>query len=141
MGRFGELLLFFLASALLPGVRAATKSYTWDITSGPISKGSSKEVYLINRKWPPQAIEVDLGDKIVLKVNNIDIDEGVTFHAHGFHQKNRNGQDGAASVTQWYHSQASRDGSTLANTQEVQYPREAPIREEMRLVGLLRVRD
>ncbi|KAI1848380.1 hypothetical protein JX265_008839 [Neoarthrinium moseri] len=94
--RFGVLPL------LLHGVLAADRYYNWHLTYEALGD-SSKKVILINGQWPPEGIEVDLNDKIILTVTNDalnGVDEGVSVHAHGFHQRNSNDQDGPVGVTQ-----------------------------------------
>ncbi|KAK8085657.1 hypothetical protein PG997_006928 [Apiospora hydei] len=84
-------------SLLLPGeVFAAVRNYHWNLTYESIP-GTAKEAILINGKWPPESIEVNQHDKIVLTVVNDPLKgvaDGVTLHAHGFWQKDNNWQDG-----------------------------------------------
>ncbi|KAK8131327.1 Iron transport multicopper oxidase FET3 [Apiospora sp. TS-2023a] len=88
---------------LLPGeVLAAVRNFHWNLTYEPIP-GTAKETILINGKWPPESIEVDQHDRIVLTVVNDPfkgVAEGVSVHAHGFFQQDNNLQDGPVGVTQ-----------------------------------------
>jgi iron transport multicopper oxidase len=96
----------YLGAALLllhGAVHAAERHLNWTLTYEPLP-GTHKEVILINGKWPPESIRVDVNDKIVLTVTNDakkGVPEGVSLHAHGFHQRNNNWQDGPVGVTQW----------------------------------------
>lgn len=86
---------------LLQGLaNAAERHYNWTLTYETLP-GTHKEGILINRKWPPESIEVEVDDKIILTVTNDNVTEGVSLHAHGFHQTNNNWQDGPVGVTQW----------------------------------------
>jgi len=107
MARLSCLFLLTALGNILPSSLAATVEKTWDVGWGPIpgvfpSGTLDKTGILIGGQWPPPKIEVNVGDTIILTVNNIDIDEGVTLHAHGFHQFNNNHQDGPMGITQWY---------------------------------------
>jgi len=93
-------------------VSAADYIKTWNIDIGKINSPQSdlgisftdKTVLRVNQQFPPPPIEVTQGDTIKLTVNVIDplITEGVTLHAHGFHQLYSNEEDGPHGVTQWY---------------------------------------
>ena len=83
---------------------AGTKSLEWDITyttANPDSK-HVRTVIGVNGKWPLPAIELDLGDRLILKVNNKLDDANTALHAHGLFQKVTNYFDGAAGATQWF---------------------------------------
>jgi len=82
---------------------AAVRKFHWNLTYEPIP-GTAKDTILINGKWPPESIEVDQHDRIVLTVVNDPfkgVAEGVSIHAHGFFQQDANLQDGPVGVTQW----------------------------------------
>ncbi|KAK8117043.1 multicopper oxidase [Apiospora kogelbergensis] len=107
-------------SLLLPGeVFAAVRKFHWNLTYEPIP-GTAKETILINGKWPPESIEVDQHDRIVLTVVNDQfkgVAEGVTVHAHGFFQQDANIQDGPVGVTQCDIKQGSQQVYTWDVTQ------------------------
>src|SRR6202021_2805113 len=83
---------------------AGTKSLEWNVTytiANPDSK-HVRRVIGVNGKWPPPAIELDFGDRLILKVNNKLNDTNTALHAHGLFQKGTNYYDGAAGTTQWF---------------------------------------
>ncbi|KAK8015434.1 Cupredoxin [Apiospora arundinis] len=105
---------------LLPGeALAAVRRFHWNLTYEPIP-GTAKETILINGKWPPESIEVDQHDRIVLTVVNDPfkgVAEGVSVHAHGFFQQDANLQDGPVGVTQCDIKQGSQQVYTWEVTQ------------------------
>ncbi|ORY60987.1 multicopper oxidase-domain-containing protein [Pseudomassariella vexata] len=95
--------LLVAGSALISRVIAADRHFTWNLTYSTLPGTTDKEVILINNRWPPETIEVDVNDRIILTVNNDaknGVKEGVSLHAHGFHQFNNNAEDGSTGVTQ-----------------------------------------
>lgn len=88
---------------LLPSeALAATRHYHWSMTYEGLPGQPDKMVVLINGKWPPESVEVEVDDKIIIDVDNVNVKDGISLHAHGFHQTNRNDEDGPVGVTQWY---------------------------------------
>ncbi|KAK7943500.1 uncharacterized protein PG986_012613 [Apiospora aurea] len=109
---------------LLPGeVFAAVRNFHWNLTYEPIP-GTAKEAILINGKWPPESIEVNQHDKIVLTVVNDalkGVADGVTMHAHGFWQEDNNWQDGPLGVTQWQYPHGLRSPLIVRSAEEPAY--------------------
>ena len=90
---------------LLPvTVYSATQSLEWDVaytTANPDGQ-FQRRVMGVNGKWPPPSIELDYGDRLVLKVNNQLGDVVTGLHAHGLFQNGTNYYDGPVGVVQWY---------------------------------------
>ena len=85
-------------------VYSATQTLEWDIaytTANPDGQ-FERRVMGVNGKWPPPPIELDYGDRLVLKVNNQLGDVVTGLHAHGLFQNGTNYYDGPVGVVQWY---------------------------------------
>lgn len=54
----------------------------------------------INGKWPLPTIEVDKGDRVIVKLYNGLGDQNTSLHFHGLFQNGTNAMDGPAGVTQ-----------------------------------------
>ncbi|ORY61645.1 Cupredoxin [Pseudomassariella vexata] len=110
---------------------ADDKFYNWNLTYTKLP-GTSRDAILINNEWPPQSIEVNQNDRIIVNVNNHDVNDTVSLHAHGFHQMYNNQADGPVGVTQcglhkghsqMYVWQADQVGSFWVHSHKVgQYP-------------------
>lgn len=62
--------------------------------------GIKRPIAVVNRQLPGPAIEVCLGDKIEVEVENALFDESTSIHWHGHHQKGTPYMDGVPYVTQ-----------------------------------------
>ena len=82
---------------------AATVSLNWDVgwvTADPDKSGHSRRVIGVNGKWPPPQIDVNVGDRLQVKINNKLGDWNTTIHWHGIRQRGTNNFDGPEYVTQ-----------------------------------------
>ena len=85
-------------------VFAAVRTLEWNVTYTTANPDGAHErtVIGVNGRWPPPTIDLDLGDRLVLTVNN-QLDDAVTgLHAHGLFQNGTNYYDGPVGVVQWY---------------------------------------
>ena len=84
-------------------VLSATQSLEWDITYTTANPDGQfdRRVIGVNGKWPPPAIELEYGDRLVLTVNNRLGDVVTGLHAHGIFQNGTNYYDGPVGVVQW----------------------------------------
>lgn len=91
--------LFYLPLSVL----SATQSLEWDITYTTANPDGrfDRRVIGVNGKWPPPAIELEYGDRLVLTVNNQLGDVVTGLHAHGLFQNGTNYYDGPVGVVQW----------------------------------------
>lgn len=62
--------------------------------------GSRRSVLVVNRKMPGPSIDVCLGDKIVVDVQNSLLGETTTIHWHGLHQRQTPYMDGVPLISQ-----------------------------------------
>ncbi len=91
----------FLLLSLLTIVSAKTVTYNWALTWVNRSPdGFSRPVIGINNQWPCPSIEADIGDRIVINVENKLGNETSSIHFHGLFQRGTNGMDGPVGVTQ-----------------------------------------
>jgi hypothetical protein len=86
-------------------VDAATTTLDWNIeyaTANPDGQ-FARRVIGVNGKWPPPAVQLNFGDRLVLNVNN-HLGENTTtgLHAHGLFQRGTNYYDGAIGTSQWH---------------------------------------
>jgi iron transport multicopper oxidase len=92
------------ALTLLPlSVFSATQTLEWDVaytTANPDGQ-FERRVMGVNGQWPPPPIELDYGDRLILKVNNNLPDVPTGLHAHGLFQNETNYYDGPVGVVQW----------------------------------------
>lgn len=94
-----SLLLLFLAYG--PLVLAKTVHYNWDITWVNAAPGGvSRAVIGINGKWPCPQVDVDVGDRLVVKINNCLGNQSTSLHWHGIHQNGTSFMDGASGASQ-----------------------------------------
>jgi iron transport multicopper oxidase len=80
---------------------AKTVNYDWDITwvrAAP--DGVERNVIGINGEWPCPQIDVDVGDKVIVHMNNALGNQSTTIHWHGLHQNGTPEMDGASGITQ-----------------------------------------
>lgn len=78
-------------------VREFTLNITQDLAS---PDGFQKPMILINGQFPGPLIEVNSGDTIRVRVNNLMANWSTSMHWHGIDQKNSVEMDGVASITQ-----------------------------------------
>src|SRR5271170_1422695 len=94
-------LCVLLAVAAIGAVEAATKTFSWEmsyVTAAP--NGVERPVIGINGQWPPPAITVSKGDRVIIHVHNcLDDGEFITLHTHGIFQNGTNYYDGVDQVT------------------------------------------
>jgi iron transport multicopper oxidase len=86
---------------LLATTNAATVIFNWEITwvwAAP--DGFGRPVIGINNQWPCPTISVNVGDDIVINVNNQLGNETTSLHFHGLFQSGTNLMDGPSAVTQ-----------------------------------------
>ncbi|KAH0544590.1 hypothetical protein FGG08_001239 [Glutinoglossum americanum] len=95
---FKLLILFAISQAFSA---AATVIFNWDITWVSASPdGVSRPVIGINGAWPCPAIDVNVGDRVVIHVNNKLGNESTSLHFHGLFQQGAVTMDGPSGVTQ-----------------------------------------
>lgn len=81
---------------------AKTVTYNWDVTwvwANPDGQ-QWRSVVGINGQFPNPAIEADLGDTIVVHLNNKLGNETTSLHFHGQLQQGTNTMDGPSGVNQ-----------------------------------------
>jgi iron transport multicopper oxidase len=102
MHSFQSLFLALLGFLSLQVVCAATITYNWDI--GWINQNPDnrqvRPVIAINGKWPSPQIVGNVGDNVIVNVNNNLGNQSLTIHWHGLHQTGNNANDGTPVVTQ-----------------------------------------
>jgi iron transport multicopper oxidase len=81
---------------------AATVTYNWDVTWVSVNPDGQKvrPAVGINGKWPCPAINANVGDRVVVNVNNKLGNETTTIHFHGLPQQGSSSMDGPVGVTQ-----------------------------------------
>lgn len=97
LGRLSALVLPLLAV----GSWAAIVTYDWNVTwVNAAPDGYSRPVIGINGVWPCPAIEANVGDTIVVNLNNQLGNETAGLHFHGITQAATAWMDGPSAVTQ-----------------------------------------
>lgn len=90
-------MLLFLTSL----VSAKTVSYDWDVTWVTAAPdGFARAVIGVNGKWPCPPINADVGDTVVVTLNNLLGNETTGLHFHGIRQLHTNDMDGNSGATQ-----------------------------------------
>lgn len=80
---------------------AATVEVYWDITwVSAAPDGYSRPVIGINGAWPCPLLEANVGDTVIVHVDNKLGNETTGIHFHGINQKGTPEMDGPSSVTQ-----------------------------------------
>lgn len=89
-----------LLFVLLANVKALTMVLTWTIDYVTVSPdGFERRAIGVNKVFPPPAIELVIGDTLLLTIiNNLSVP--TSLHFHGLYQNNSNYMDGAAKITQ-----------------------------------------
>ncbi len=94
---------FFVGALLLTGsVHAAIVEYDFNITwvsADPTGKFERPTIG-INGRWPIPTIECNIGDRLIVNVNNQLGNQSTSLHFHGMFQNGTSHMDGAAGVTQ-----------------------------------------
>lgn len=96
----------FIKAAALAAVAgfaaAATVSHDFNISWVRANPDGAFErpVIGINGQWPIPTIEADVGDRIVINVNNQLGNQSTSLHFHGLFMNGTNHMDGPAGVTQ-----------------------------------------
>ncbi|ORX66211.1 hypothetical protein DL89DRAFT_279237 [Linderina pennispora] len=95
-----KVLLPLLAPVLLV-CQATDVVLDWNIGYIDFSFGRlfSRKAIGVNGKWPLPAVEVTLGDTLIIHAHN-SLDEPTSLHSHGLFQNGTNYYDGAAMVTE-----------------------------------------
>lgn len=82
---FSSILIVFLVQTL--SVVASTVNLTWDIDWVSVAPdGIVRPAVGVNGQWPCPAIEVHIGDRVLLQVNNKLCNETTAIHFHGIFQ-------------------------------------------------------
>ncbi|VBB83984.1 Putative Multicopper oxidase [Podospora comata] len=77
------------------------REYEFDVTHRrEAPSGVWKKMVLVNGQSPGPLIEINTGDIVRVKVNNLIWDESTTIHWHGIHQRNTTWMDGVAGISQ-----------------------------------------
>ncbi|KAG0313039.1 hypothetical protein BGZ99_009132 [Dissophora globulifera] len=81
--------------------QAAVVTYNWNITYVTANPDGlfERRVVGVNNQFPPPAIDLTLGDTLVINVIN-SLEEPTSLHSHGLFQIGNNQYDGPAMVTQ-----------------------------------------
>ncbi|KAJ5649661.1 Multicopper oxidase type 2 [Penicillium longicatenatum] len=93
---------FLLLASWAAKLAAAKDVYLdWNVTWVNASPdGFERPVIGINGQWPCPQIDVDVGDRLIVDVQNHLGNQSTGIHWHGFHQYGTGVMDGATSVTQ-----------------------------------------
>jgi iron transport multicopper oxidase len=98
----GFLLSWLVASSCLAlEISAATITYNWElgfVQANPDGR-LTRPVLGINGKFPGPTIAGNIGDKIVVNLNNKTPNETTSIHFHGLYQVNNSAQDGPPGKT------------------------------------------
>lgn len=95
-----------LAAALLcvlqPLVQAATIEHDFNITWATANpdRAFDRPVIGINGKWPIPEIHADIGDRIIINVNNQLGNQSTSLHFHGIFMNGTTEMDGPSQVSQ-----------------------------------------
>ena len=104
--KFGEMNCIFslawLCSTILTPVEPATVTHDFNITRLKANPDAifERSVIGINGQWPIPAIVANVGDTVVVNVNNQLGNEDTSLHFHGLYQNGSTEMDGVAAVTQ-----------------------------------------
>jgi iron transport multicopper oxidase len=88
-------------AALVSLVSAGTVYHNWTIDWRHLAPdGFWRPVITVNGLWPPPIIFADVGDTVIVDIDNKLGNESVSIHWHGMFQHGSNAMDGAVMVTQ-----------------------------------------
>lgn len=94
-------LFLLLVSGLVQFVAAKDVYLYWNITwVNAAPDGYERPVIGINNEWPCPQVDVDVGDRLIVDVENSLGNQSTGIHWHGIHQYASGTMDGASSVTQ-----------------------------------------
>lgn len=86
---------------LVGNVWAETVTYDWDVTwVSAAPDGFTRPVIGINGVWPCPMIQANVGDTIVINLNNQLVNETTGLHFHGITQYGTPEMDGPAAAVQ-----------------------------------------
>jgi len=91
------ILLLCLFEAALAGTVSHDFNITW-VRAGP--SGYERPMIGINGQWPVPVIHVDLGDRVIINVNNQLGNQSTSLHYHGLFMNSTSYMDGAAGTSQ-----------------------------------------
>jgi iron transport multicopper oxidase len=99
---FGILVFLSVALCFALQTHAETVSYDWNLDWVSVNPDGelSRPAIGINGKWPNQAIEASVGDRIIITLHNQLGNETASLHFHGIYQQDSNGMDGPPEVSQ-----------------------------------------
>lgn len=93
------LVLLFFGFAPLAFSKIVT--YDWHITwVNAAPDGYSRAVIGINGQWPCPQIDVNVGDRLIVKVWNDLGNQSTSLHWHGIHQRGSTEMDGSSGTNQ-----------------------------------------
>lgn len=93
--------LFLLVLGFVHLVLSKTVTYNWDITWVTASPdGFPRPVVGINGQWPCPTLDVTLGDRVIVHVNNQLGNQTTSLHWHGLRQYEKYTMDGSSGVSQ-----------------------------------------
>lgn len=89
-------------AASLSLASAATINHDFNVTWVRANPDAAFErpVIGINGKWPIPSIECNIGDRLIINVNNQLGNQSTSLHFHGLFQNGTNNMDGPSGVTQ-----------------------------------------
>ncbi|MCJ1474803.1 hypothetical protein MMC13_003463 [Lambiella insularis] len=96
LNRFLTVLLFVKL------ILSATITYNWDVTWVSVNPDGQavRPAVGINGQWPCPTINANIGDTVVVNVNNQLINETTSIHFHGLRQQGTSSMDGPVGATQ-----------------------------------------
>ena len=95
---YSIIIAFFLSFCCWGATVSQEWKITW-VTRNP-DNALDRPVMSINNQWPLPQLNVNVGDRLVVKVHNHLGNQTTGIHFHGLYQNGTNNMDGAAGVTQ-----------------------------------------
>lgn len=90
-----------LLFACISSTHAATIYHNWTVSwMDAAPDGVTRQVIGINGQWPCPEVHLNLGDRLIVTVNNQLGDQATSIHWHGIRQIGSNEMDGVTGVTQ-----------------------------------------
>ncbi|KAH8896981.1 hypothetical protein GQ53DRAFT_890616 [Thozetella sp. PMI_491] len=97
----GQSLRCWASFSLFACALADTVTLDWALGWKTISPdGTARPVVAVNDLWPPPAISLHEGDRLVIHVTNNLGNETASIHFHGLYQRGQNAMDGPVAATQ-----------------------------------------
>lgn len=89
-------------ASFLPAIQAATVTHDFNITWVTANPDGAfdRPTIGINGKWPIPQIDADIGDRIIINVNNQLGNQSTSLHFHGLFMNGTTHMDGPSQVTQ-----------------------------------------